>query len=128
MDILPTILDVTHTPFPKTYNGHNITPVEGRSLVPTFTNQPINREAVCWDHEMNKAVRMGKWKLVSEAELLKGMKYKSSPWELYDISADRSEQHDLAAQHPDLVKKMNDIWDAYAKRCNVLPSPWTKVD
>lgn len=128
MDIMPTVLEVTHTPFPKTYNGHDITPVEGKSLVPSFTNQPINREAICWDHEMNKAVRMGKWKLVSEAELLKNMKYKSSPWELYDISNDRSEIHDLAAQHPDLVKKMNDIWDAYAKRCNVLPSPWTKVE
>jgi arylsulfatase len=128
MDIMPTILDVTHTPYPKTYNGHDIIPVEGISLVPSFTNQPLKRDVLCWDHEMNKAVRMGKWKLVSEATLMKGRTYKSSPWELYDIATDRSEMHDLAAQHPDLVKKMNDIWDAYAKRCYVLPSPWTKVE
>jgi len=127
MDIMPTILDITKTAYPKTFNGKDIIPVEGKSLVPSFTNQEIKREAIYWDHEMNKAVRMGKWKLVSEADL-KGKTYTSAPWELYDISVDRSEQHNLAAEHPDLVKKMNDMWDAYAKRCFVLPSPWTKTE
>jgi arylsulfatase A-like enzyme len=127
MDIMPTILDITKTPYPKTYNGHDITPVEGKSLVPSFDNKPITREAIYWDHEMNKAVRMGNWKLVSEADL-KGMTYTSAPWELYDISTDRSELNNVAAKHPDLVKKMNDMWEIYAKRCNVLPSPWKKVE
>lgn len=127
MDIMPTILDITKTAYPKTYNGKEITPVEGKSMVPTFTNETVKREAIFWDHEMNRAVRMGKWKLVSEADL-KGKTYKSHPWELYDISVDRSELNDLAAQHPDLVKKMSDMWDAYAKRTNILPAPWTKVE
>ncbi|MDB5156656.1 MAG: arylsulfatase [Mucilaginibacter sp.] len=129
MDIMPTILDITKTPYPKTFNQHDITPVEGISLVPSFENQPLKREAIYWDHEMNKAIRMGNWKLVSEANLnLKAKTYTSAPWELYDISTDRSELNNVAARHPDLVKKMNDMWDAYAKRCQVLPSPWTKVE
>ncbi|MBE9663978.1 arylsulfatase [Mucilaginibacter myungsuensis] len=127
MDIMPTILDITKTAYPKTYNGKDIIPVEGKSMVPTFTNQEVKREAIFWDHEMNRAVRMGKWKLVSEADL-KGKTYKSHPWELYDITTDRAELNDLAAQHPDLVKKMSDMWDAYAKRTNILPAPWTKVE
>ncbi len=127
MDIMPTILDITKTPYPKTFNGHDITPVEGKSLLPSFDNKPITREAIYWDHEMNKAVRMGNWKLVSEANL-KGMTYTSDPWELYDISVDRSELNNVAAKHPDLVKKMSDMWDVYAKRCNVLPGPWKKVE
>ncbi|MES2426418.1 MAG: arylsulfatase [Bacteroidota bacterium] len=127
MDIMPTILDITKTPYPKTFNQHSITPVEGISLVPSFENKPLTREAIYWDHEMNKAVRMGNWKLVSEANL-KGKTYTSDPWELYDISTDRSELNNVAAQHPDMVKKMDAMWEAYAKRCNVLPSPWAKVN
>jgi len=129
MDIMPTILDITHTPYPKTFNQHDITPVEGISLVPSFENKPLQREAIYWDHEMNKAIRMGNWKLVSEADLnFKAKTYTSAPWELYDISTDRSELNNVADKHPDLVKKMNDMWEAYAKRCQVLPSPWTKLN
>ena len=42
------------------------------------------------------------------------------PWELYDIDADRSEQHDLAAAQPERVREMSAKWDAYAARANVL--------
>jgi arylsulfatase len=44
-------------------------------------------------------------------------------WELYDIEADRSELHNLATVQPERLKKMVDIWLAYARRANVLPWP-----
>jgi arylsulfatase len=49
------------------------------------------------------------------------------PWELYVMgTADRSEMTDLAAKHPDKVKELAAKYDAWAKRCNVLPWPVEK--
>ena len=56
---------------------------------------------------------MGKWKLVSHRE--------GQPWELYDIEADRTELHDLAAKDPQRVAKIDKVWTEWATRCNVLP-------
>ena len=53
-----------------------------------------------------------KWKLVR--------KY-PGPWELYDMETDRTEMHDLAAQHPERVRDMNEQYQAWAKRCGVIP-------
>src|SRR5262249_46307544 len=47
-----------------------------------------------------------------------------APWELYDMEADRSELHDLAARHPERVKELVAKWEAWAKRANVVPWPW----
>jgi arylsulfatase len=90
--------------------------MEGRSLAPLFTGGQIQREAIYWEHEGNRAVRMGDWKLVAEH---------AKPWELYNIAQDRSEQHDLSQQEPERVKQMTAMYDAYAKRANV--EPWEKV-
>jgi arylsulfatase len=65
-----------------------------------------------WEHEANRAVRDGKWKLVAK---------ENEPWELYDIDADRSEMHDLAASHPEKAKQLATFWEEYAARADVLP-------
>ena len=65
--------------------------MEGVSLAPAFQGKPLGERAIFWEHEGNRAVRQGKWKLVSKHP---------GGWELYDIDADRTEMHDLAAQNP----------------------------
>jgi arylsulfatase len=68
--------------------------------------------AMYWEHEGNRAVRHGRWKLVSRYP---------DRWELYDIEADRSELHDLAAQQPEVVKEMTAMYDAWALKVGVVP-------
>jgi arylsulfatase A-like enzyme len=68
------------------------------------------------EHERNRAVRQGRWKVVSRH---------SSGWELYDIEKDRTETNDLAAREPDRVKKVSALYDARALRIGVLP--WEQV-
>ena len=114
IDIMATCLDVSGATYPKEFGGHPITPLEGKSLVPAFDGKPIQREAIYWEHEGNRAVRKGKWKLVSKHP---------GKWELYDLEADRTELNDLAAAHPDIVGELSALYDAWAKRCNVLPWP-----
>jgi hypothetical protein len=66
---------------------------KAKSLVPAFANQPIEREAIFWEHEGNAAVRAGDWKLVRLG--------RKGEWELYNLKTDRTELHNLAAQEPD---------------------------
>lgn len=111
-DIMATVLEVTGTPYPQEWQGQKIEPLEGHSLLPALDRELPGRPPMFWEHEGNAAVRIGKWKLVR--------KY-PDPWELYDMELDRTELNDVAAQHPDRVKDMLAQYDAWARRCGVIP-------
>lgn len=111
-DIMATVLDVSGAEYPKEYKGNKILPLEGVSMVPTFSSETPRNAPLFWEHEGNAAVRVGKWKLVR--------KYPGD-WELYDMELDRTELNDLAAQHPDRVKEMKAQYDVWANRCGVIP-------
>ncbi|PSC03666.1 arylsulfatase [Alsobacter soli] len=111
-DIMATILDVTGAEYPRTYGGNDILPCEGESLARSFGADGDRQTPMFWEHEGNAAVRVGQWKLVRKFP---------GPWELYDMEADRTELHDLSAQHPDRVKDMIARYEAWAARCGVIP-------
>ncbi len=113
IDVMATCLDLSGAAYPKERTGVAVTPPEGVSLAPLFRGQPIERDTLYWEHEGNRAVRVGDLKLVA-----KGV---NGPWELYDLSRDRSELHDLAADRPADVAALAAKWQAWAARCDVLP-------
>ncbi|REJ69749.1 MAG: arylsulfatase [Planctomycetota bacterium] len=115
IDIMATCVDVAGARYPQKVHDQEILPLEGKSLVPAFADQPIEREAIYWEHEGNRAVRRGKWKLVA--------RYKR-PWELYDMEADRAELDNLIESEPELAQSMIDDWHAWAWRSRALPSPY----
>jgi arylsulfatase A-like enzyme len=112
IDIMATAVDLANATYPA-----DKTPLAGKSLTPLFAGGSFPREALYWEHEGNRAVREGDWKLVAVHE---------KPWELYDLSKDRSEQHDLSGEQPDRVKRMAAMWEAYAARTNV--EPWENLN
>ena len=113
IDIMATCLDVAGASYPREFAGELLKPLQGVSLRPAFSGEPLRRaEPLFWEHEGNRAAREGDWKLVAR---------ENGPWELYDLSKDRSEQRDLAAQQPERVKDLAAKWDAYAARADVLP-------
>ena len=115
IDLMPTLLELAGGAYPATYHGHAIAPAEGTSLVAALLGRPHEaRGPLFWEHEGNRAVRVGDWKLVAEND---------KPWELYDMSADRSEMHDLAAEQPDRVKEMTTIYRRWADQVGVRPWP-----
>jgi arylsulfatase len=116
IDIMATCVDVAGARYPSEYKGNRIIPMEGRSLVPAFENKPIQREAIYWEHEGNRAVRRGKWKLVSRHP---------GKWELYDLEADRTELNNLAQKYPQRVEQLKAMYESWATRCGV--QPWSVI-
>ena len=116
IDIMATCLDVAGAKYPAEFNGNKITPAEGKGLLPAFENRPIDREALYWEHEGNRAVRIGNWKSVAKGP--------AGKWELYDLATDRTEMNDLAAAQPERVTELTAQWESYARRANVLPWIW----
>jgi arylsulfatase len=109
IDVMPTCLDVSGAKYPE-----GKTPPEGKSLLPAFAGKPLLRDYLAWEHEGNRAIRSGNWKLVARHD---------GPWELYDLNADPTELDDRSAKHPDRLKDLSTKWDDWAKRTNVLPRP-----
>ncbi len=117
IDLMATCIAAAGADYPKTYQGRAITPMEGVSLLPAFAGKPLDRkDAIYWEHEGNRAVRDGKWKIVA--------KEPDGPWELYDMEKDRTELTDLAAKKPGKVKELSAKWDAWARRAKAVPWPW----
>ena len=69
---------------------------------------------LCWEHEGNRAVRIGEWKLVSEYP---------GPWELYNINDDRSETNNLINKEKDIAEKLEKEYKDWTKRCGILDWP-----
>ncbi|HEY3861535.1 MAG TPA: arylsulfatase [Verrucomicrobiae bacterium] len=111
-DVMATCLDVAGADYPKTFKGRAILPVEGRSLIPIFQGGTREARPLFWEHEGNRAVRLGQWKLVSRYP---------NPWELYDTEADRTELTNLARAHRPQAERMAAMYDDWAKRCGVVP-------
>lgn len=113
IDIMATCVDVSGVNYPKELNGNKLKPMEGVSLQPAFGGHSLKRkEPIFWEHEGNRAVRDGKWKLVAK---------ENQPWELYNMEKDRPEMHNLAEKNRKRVEEMAAQWDAWAARANVLP-------
>ena len=95
--------------------------MEGTSLVPAFMDEELPERALFWEHEGNKAVRLGRYKLVSRWK--KDAEYN---WELYDLEADRSETNNLYVTMPEKVIELEVLWKNWARKAEVLT--WQKFE
>jgi len=109
-DLMPTVLEAAGASYPRHREGKKVLPPEGVSLTPVFEGGHLPPRQIFMEHEGNRAVREGRWKLVA----LHG-----KPWELYDIEADPTEMNDLAAREADRVARMAKAWEDWADRCSV---------
>jgi arylsulfatase len=117
---MPTFLEAAGAPYPQDYGANAILPLEGRSLFPVLRGGTRPPATYGWEHEGNRALRQGDWKIVSRLP---------GEWELYDMRADRLEANDLAQQMPARVAAMSALYQQWATRVGVPPwrGPQTPV-
>lgn len=109
MDVMPTCLHLAGAEYPRRFNGHEIEPLEGISLLPVLKGERREgHDALFFEHVGGKAVADGEWKLVQPT--------RGSRWELYHLAVDRTETRDLAERYPDRVRSMRKRWEEWADR------------
>lgn len=114
VDLMATAIDFSGTNYPAYHNGNKLIPLEGISLRPALNGEPLERgKPIFFEHEGNRAIRDGKWKLVSKGP--------TSGWELYDMEKDRTEMHDLSKKHKDVAAYMMWQWEQWAHERGVVP-------
>jgi arylsulfatase len=103
VDLAPTLLELAGAAAPAQWNGEARPRWPGRSLVPALARDvTVARDLLFFKHQGNRALRVGDWKIVASGP--------ESPWELYNLAEDRAEMHELAAQQPERVKELADVW------------------
>lgn len=113
VDVLPTLADIGGAKIPTSYPGRELSPLAGISLKPLLEGREMeHRPPLHFLFSSDRALRDGDWKLVS---------FQSEPWELYNLAQDRTELHDLAGKHPEIVARMSAMWHEMA--ADVLRAP-----
>jgi arylsulfatase A-like enzyme len=115
IDLAPTFYDLAQAKYPLNFNGITSYGLPGRTLVPVLTGaaSEVNRnQPIFWEWAGKRAVRKGKWKLVSDFEKKK--------WELYNLEKDRGETNDLAAENPQVVRELASDYQQWAARTGVV--------
>jgi arylsulfatase len=85
--------------------------LDGRDPTATLAQQkPSPHDALHWlwnqgRREQWRGMRRGQYKLVRKSD--------TEPWQLYDLSQDLAETHDLAATQPDLLKNLIAQFDSW---------------
>jgi arylsulfatase A-like enzyme len=110
IDLAPTFYELAHVTYPKTYHGIKTHPLVGKSLLPILSGNAdtVNRgEPIFWERAGHRAVRDGKWKLVSS--------YPSNKWELYNLEIDKGETKEVSKENLEVV---NQLTKAYMNRAS----------
>ena len=135
IDIMPTILEAAGIPAPDMLNGVPQKPIEGVSMIYSFSNAtaPDRRKMQIFELVSNRGMYQDGWMASSLASIpwsvtRTGYDPDKAKWELYNIDQDFSQANDLAAQNPEKLKALVDLWWAEAARENVLPLDWRAVE
>ena len=119
IDLLPTWMELAGASHPGESTQSDIPPIEGVSIVPSFRGKVLRRKSpLFFEFGSGNAVRDGQWKLV---------RTRKSRWELYRFDADRTEENDVAAEHPERAEAMAAQWEAWFRRCTGKSYPATST-
>jgi arylsulfatase A-like enzyme len=125
VDIVPTILECAGLEMPDRVLGYEQTPLPGVSMKYSFeADGPTEKHVQYYEMMGTRALWHEGWHVVAQRAPQQGgdaSDLLNDTWELYHSEVDRAEAHDLAAEHPDKVKELVNLWYVEAGKYDVLP-------
>jgi arylsulfatase len=120
-DVAPTIYELVGVTAPDTFAGVEQLPVSGTSMAYSFaaSEAPSRKHVQYFEMMGHRGIYAQGWKAVTRH--VAGVPFDDDRWELYDLTEDRSECHDLAARHPEKLAELIELWWAEAEDKGVLP-------
>ena len=113
IDFLPTIMDLAGVAKEDIPTPDGAPPLPGLSLAPTFVQDgSVTHDHVYFNHQCNRALRVGDWKIVSAADNVV-RRIEGDKWQLHNMAVDRCEMMDLSKEHPEKLQEMVDLWQKY---------------
>ena len=120
IDVAPTLYEVLGIEVPTQYQGVPQLPIHGISMAYTFNSDaPTRKDMQHFELLGDRAIWYRGWKAVARHP--KGTDFEADQWELYHLDDDFAEIDDLAAQQPDKLREMVELWWSEAGKYNVLP-------
>ena len=124
IDIVPTVLDVLGVEAPAAIKGHVQSPFDGVSMRYSVDDPsaPSARKTQFYSMLGSRGIWHEGWKAVTTHPTLSGWSdFNDDTWELYHTDVDRTEVHDLAAEHPEKVRELVNLWFAEAGQNDAFP-------
>jgi arylsulfatase A-like enzyme len=124
IDLVPTVLDVLGVDAPEAIKGHAQTPFDGVSMRTSFDDgsSPSNRRTQFYSMLGSRSIWHEGWKAVTTHPTIAGWgHFNDDEWELYNTDVDRAELNNLAAEQPDKLREMVNIWFSEAGKHDALP-------
>ena len=120
-DVLPTILEAVDASAPNEYAGNRQLPVSGKSFAYAFSDAAAEtpKEAQYFEMLGHRGIWVDGWKAVTRHE--KNDPWSDDEWELYHVAEDFSESNNVAAEEPEILRRLIDRWWVEAGRYGVLP-------
>jgi len=127
IDITPTILDLCNVPQPEIVNGVKQEPIQGVTMVPSFTDgkapethktqyfEIIANRGIYHDGWMARTVHKAPWEGKPKGSI------KDDVWQLYNVNEDFSMSTDVAAQNPEKVKELKALFASEAIKHHAFP-------
>jgi arylsulfatase A-like enzyme len=124
IDLVPTILDCLGVESPARIKGHVQTPFDGVSMRYSFddASAPSTRRTQFYSMLGSRGIWHDGWKAITTHPTIAGWSnFNADEWELYHTDVDRSELHDLAAEEPEKLQELVNLWFAEAGRNGAFP-------
>ena len=132
VDLFATVLDAAGVEVPESVDGVTQQPVDGASLLPSFSAADAEEHRRVQYFEMfgSRGIYADGWMAVTDhvanqfderSHLVGSFDFDTDRWELFDLGSDFTQARDLADEHPALVRQLEGLWWAEAGRNQVLP-------
>jgi arylsulfatase len=106
IDIMATLVDITGANYPAEFNGQQITPMQGESLVPVFNGEnTVRKNPIFWEWRRGQAVYSDGFKIVKN-----GL---DNPFDLYHLKNDPTETTNLANKNPEKVQELEQLFNSW---------------